>query len=392
MTQANTGTAAEKKEKPRYKTLEEMTPEEKEVFDKMPPARQEEYKGRLALQAAQDTINAAREKQAKEREEKKAAREKETAIKGLIKDVREGKLEATDEALKPKFEAMTPPLPVEEYEATVKRIKEDSVSKGKQASLPAKPAYTLTHTLLNIAKGAIIPPAVSASPDSTLSNSLRRYGMIMPLLVRAGAEAGKYVLMDGLRRYLSLPEDEPIPVVVVAGFPDEDTAERAEVTVNRVRSLNVLAVADRLTRMRTRGVEDTEIRRDMGFKTGEIDKLTSVNTNLVPELAEAVKEGHITPSVALSIAKLPKGLQNGLVKTYKDRVKENASLARISESDVEAVRQERAKDAAKRDTPTLAGLSGSVSGEDAKGGKVDNGAGGKVSSSSKAAPKAGAKK
>jgi ParB-like chromosome segregation protein Spo0J len=376
-----TATAA-KKEKVRYLKIEEMSPADKEAFDKLPEAKRAEYMGRLAKQDAEDMIAAARDKQAKEREEKRAASDKEKAIKDIIKEVKEGTLEATPEAIHPRFAAMTPPLPTEEYEKTLERIKTDSVKRSTGSSLPAKPAYELTHELKLVKKADFDNPGVSTAPDNTLSNSTRRYGMIAPILARVG-ESGKLVVMDGKRRLALAGDEDNIPVVVVSGFPDEDTAERAEVTVNRVRSLNILSVANALTRMRTRGVADTEIRRDMGFKTGEIDKITSIVTSLVPALSEALTAGNITASVALSIAKLPKGLQNELAKTYADKVKANPSQARISEADVEAVRQKRAADAAKRDTPTLGGLSGAVSGSDATG--LDKGKGGKVDSS-KSAP------
>lgn len=388
---SETTATATKKEKVRLLSYEEMTPENREAFDKLPDLKKEEYKLKLEKQTADDRLQAIRDQQAKDREEKKAKSDKEKAIKEIIKDVREGTLAATPEAIHPKFAAMTPPLPTEEYEATLERIKTDSVSKSKSAALPAKPAYELTHELRLLNKAALVGFGATTAPDSTLSNSTRRYGMIAPVLVRPSTEeAGKFIVMDGKRRLALVPEGESFPAVIVSGFPDEDTAERAEVTVNRVRSLNVLSVANALTRMRTRGIEDTIIRRDMGFKTGEIDKLTSVITSLVPELSEALNEGFITPSVALSIAKLPKGLQRGLVKTYNDRKKANPATARISESDVEQVRQERAAEAAKRDTATLAGLSQSVNDTDAKGGGVDKGGKDKVDSS-KSAPKAGKK-
>ncbi len=382
----NTGTAAVK-EKTRLTKLEDMTPEQKEQFEKMTPLKQEEYKLKLQAQETADNLAKLREEQAKDREAKKASREKESAIKGIIKDVREGTLAATEEAVYPRFKAMTPPLPEDEYAATLERIKTDSASKSKSAALPAKPAYELTHELKLVKKADFGTPGISTAPDTTLGNSVRRYGMIAPILARKGDD-GSLVIMDGKRRFALAGDEDVLPVVIVSGFPDEDTAERAEVTVNRVRSLNILSVANALNRMRTRGVDDSTIRRDMGFKTGEIDKITSVINNLIPELSAALNEGNITPSVALSIAKLNKGTQKGLAKTYADRVKATPGNARISESDVEAVRQAKAAEAAQKATPTLAGLAGSVNEADTKAAPLDKGKGGKVDSS-KSAPKAG---
>jgi NACalpha-BTF3-like transcription factor len=120
------------------------------------------------------------------------------------------------------------------------------------------------------------------------------------------------------------------------------------------RSLNVLDTAAKLTNMRIRGIQDTEIRQDMGFKTGEVDKITSV-MSLGADLQAALKAGAITPMVALSIAKLPANLQKELAADYETRKKDNAN-ARISEADVTNIRQKRAAEAIKRDAPTLAGL------------------------------------
>lgn len=386
--------AKDNRKKPRLIAPEAMEPKDKEAFDKLPDAKKEEYAGRLAMQSAQDQIHTARRKGAADREAKTLANKKEAGIKAIIKDVRDGSLEGTIEAVTPRFEAMEPPLPTEEYEATFERIKTDSVSRSKQAAIPAKPAYELTHKLIKVLKEELVAPDFTTTPDSTQSNSVRRYGMILPLLVRADPTEGsdKYRIMDGKRRYFLLPDNQEFEVLLVSGFPDEDTAERAEVTVNRVRSLNVLSVANTLDRMHVRGITDTEIRRDMGFKTGEIDKLTSIVTNLDGTLSKALTEGNITPSVALSIAKLPKELQATLAKTYLERVKANPSLARISESDVEGIRQVRASDSAKRDTPTLAGLAGSVDEKDAKGGGVDKTTAANVDSKTAATSSKGAKK
>lgn len=354
------------KEKVRLKKVEDMTPEEKAAYDKKTDAHKEEYLGKLQLQDAQDVIAKSREKQAKEREDKKAKSDMEKGVKDIIKDVRAGTLTADMESVLPRFVALK--VPEDDRSALLERVKTDSISRRTSESLPAKPAYELTHSLVRVSKDQLIKPEGLASADSTLTNSLRRYGMILPMVVRETTEEGKYRIMDGQRRYTTIADGGSVEVLVVAGFPDEDTAERAEVTLNRVRSLNVVAVSNSLNRMRLRGIADTEIRRDMGFKTGEIDKLTSVQTNLIPALKDALMEGNITPSVALNIAKLNKTLQEGLATLYAKRKTENANLARISENDVEQVRQSRAADAAKRDTPTLSGLAGAVTNpEDAAG-------------------------
>lgn len=385
------GTAT-KAEKPRLMKVEEMPEADRKAFDALSEAKQAEYRGRLAMQDAKDMIDSAKATQTADREAKQAANKKEKSIKEIIAEVRAGTLEATLEAVSPKFAAMEPPLPTEEYESTLERIKTDSVRRSPATNLPVKPAYELTRELLYVRKEDLIAPVPTTLPDATQANSVRRYGMILPIAVRRSPDVpNKYIILDGKRRYHLLdPEAETHEVLLVSGFPDEDTAERAEVTVNRVRSLNVLSVANTLNRMRTRGIQDTEIRRDMGFKTGEIDKLTSVITNLIPELGAALTAGNITPSVALSIAKLPKPLQGELATVYADRVKANPGLARVSESDVEKVRQKRAADSAKRDAPTLAGLAGSVSGEDAKTPAVDKTGEGAVDS--KTPPKTGNKK
>lgn len=387
---STTTATAEPKTKTRYKTLEEMTQEEKEKFEKKSELQKEEYNARLNKQAADDRLAELRVKQDEERKEKAAARTKENGIKDIIKDVREGKLTTEPDALTPRFTALN--IPTEEHAKLIERVKTDSVSKSK-AVIPAKPAYELVHALATMGKDVFIEPTVSSPVDNTLANSLRRYGMITPVIARQAPDApGKYVIMDGKRRFKALDADAKFPVIVVSGFPDEDIAERAEVTVNRVRSLNILSTANSLNRMSQRGIEDTVIRRDMGFKTGEIAKITSVINDLVPEISAILAEGKITPSVALSIAKLNKPLQKELVALYKERVKTNANTARLVETDVEGVRQKRAADSAQRDTPTLAGLAGSVAPGDAKGGEVDKGNAPGVSSSKSAAPKAGSKK
>lgn len=349
-TQTQTGgTTTATKEKVRLKPYDKMTKDEKAAYDALSPAKKELYEAKLVRQDAEDKIAEARKHEEAERAEKKAAKERESGIKDIIKGVRSGDIPDTEDAtLKPKLKALG--VPEADQAAVIERIKQDSVKSTQGRLTPAKPTFNIERKLIKVMKDELVAPTDGGRPDVTLINNVNYLNKLLPLVVRTSADhPDKYVVMDGKRSYWLMPDNEEFEVMLLTGFPDEATAEEAEIALNRVRSLNVLATADTLERMRQRGVKDTDIRKRMGFKTGEIDKITSVINGLSKDMADTLRAGHITPTVAIAIAKLPKNLQAELFKKYKDKLKDNAD-ARISEQDVTDIRQTRAADAAKRDS------------------------------------------
>ena len=352
---------------PKEAQAEYMTPEEQEAYDTLPEIKRREYDLKVDRQKAEDELKALRDAQAVNREKIKVEKEKNKAVKALIADIRKDELVLhRDKPLLENADVLTRfkeiGIPEDEQEKLFKRVLEDSVRQTSSRLLPAKPAYELSHSLVMAKKADFIEPTDGGRPDSTLANNLRRKGFIMPLLVAVvypptdtpEVSQVKYKILDGKRRFWVMNDEDSYPAVIVTGFPEPSEQEQVEVIVNRVRNLNILSTAETLNDMRTRGVKDTEIRRDMGFKTGEIDKITSIVT-LREEFQDALREGAITPNVAIQLAKLPKALRGELAKDYATRKKEDAN-ARISQANVDEMRQRRQADAVSRDNSALSDL------------------------------------
>lgn len=349
---------------PKEEQIKFMSDEEQAAYLALAPAKRKEYDLKLEGQKTKDKLDALRAEQAAEREKIKAEKDRERGIKQIITDVRKDDIQilrdqdlSGNQVIQNRLKELG--VPEEEQVKVFERIKTDSVKGSSSRLIPAKPAYALSHSLVSVKRSDLIEPNDGGRPDTTLSNVMRRKGMIQPILVapvmpKKEGEPILYRILDGKRRFWVMNEEDSYPAVIVTGFPDSKEEEQAEVIVNRVRNLNILSTARSLETLKAQKMTDTDIRREIGFKTGEIDKILSI-TELGADFQEALREGALTPNVALALAKLPKDLRGELAKDYAERKKADAN-ARISEANVEDMRSRRAAEAIKRDTPTLSGL------------------------------------
>lgn len=374
------------------KSYDQMTAEEKTAFDALSETQKQKHNINYQLQESKKALAALKETEKAEKEQKKADREKETAIKTIIADLKKG--EITEEAIPARLDIIGV-KDAEEIASLTDRIKKGATIR-QQTITPTKPAFTLSHSFLHLKKSDFLTPTDGGRPDITLQNLVKKYSFIEPFLVRPvsipvtpgdgipeGTTIEKYYIINGKRRYWLIPDpvkgdngemtEELIPCVIVTGFPDETTEEKAEIVVNRGRSLNVLSTAQGLLKLQQRGIENRDLRIDLGFRTGEIEKLTSVFTKLNGEIQTLLKSGGLVESTAMEIAKLPASSQAEIYSDYLKRLKEDAN-ARITETHVSEMRQKRAKEAIRRDTPELNGLTGQVA--DFEGTGAENAANG----------------
>jgi hypothetical protein len=388
--------AKERLKKPVLKSEAEpdgMSPEELKAYEAKSESAKAVYLAQLGAQTAQDALEKAKADELKARDTAKRSRAIEAGVKRIVSAVRGGeeKLEnvlallanlaqtstgATvfkTDGLTEGFTSLN--VTAGEAAALYPRIEEESKkaapSGGGGGTSPARiptPTYSLSHSLALVTKDQLEEPTDGGRPDATLAALFRIYPAISPLLLLPGTDGGRYRIFDGKRRYYLLDEKTSYPAVIVSGFPDEGTQEAAEIAVNRGRTLNVLRTGEVIARARTRGKSDADIRRLMGMKTAEPQKYASAATLPAP-LAEALKSGRMTPTTALLLAKSSKSVVEAVTRSYEERKgKETADApARVTEADVDEARQAGAKDAIERDTPTLTGLTGGVSGEDATG-------------------------
>lgn len=356
------------KAKTRVKKLEEMTGDEKAAYLKKSEAAKAEYQAKLQLQDAQDRLEEVKAAQGRHKTLKAEERE-------ITKAVKDGSL--TIEAAEKRIRAITggslqakgiqaTDFPEDEATAMLERVKaaqsKATASPAARASKVVAPTFTLTHTLLNVSKSQLLPPTDGGRPDATLSSLMAQYTMVNPLLVTtdfATAQgAGVYRLIDGSRRYHLLPEIEegkPVPTypaVLVTGFPDELTLEAAAAAINRGRSLNVLKLADTITRMRAAGKNDADIRRAIGLKTGEVEKYANTLSNVPEVIRAAVTRGAVSPATLLEVGKLPRAVAERLAVDYAKKLSEDKE-ARLTEADVDTARQGATREVVARDASTL---------------------------------------
>jgi hypothetical protein len=261
------------------------------------PLRKTPLRGKLQLQEANDKIKEVKALEDKEKAERKARRERDTKIKNLVNEVKGGTLVIEKDGtllidvLSPKLDAIG--IPKDEQKAVMEQIQKDS--KTRQVALIApRPAWTLTRSMAQIGKEQFIIPTDGNRPDVTLTNSVKKYGIISPFLVRAvqipneteGAAPGelltRFYILDGKRRFWLLEENEKMDCIIISGFPSNLVEQKAEIVLNRVRSLNTMSTADLLQGMRTQGVTDADLRSDCGFKRERSKKFFPFSTVLPP--------------------------------------------------------------------------------------------------------------
>jgi hypothetical protein len=378
----------------RLKKPEDMTPEEKAKYDALAPAQKTIHNARVAAQEAQDALTAANKAEEDARTQARRDRTITAAEKKLASALRSGEIKDENGQLEAAIKSIAitgagavsylvkPPTTVreelkpsdEEIKAIAERVREAAKratpaasTSGGRKSIPA-PTWKLGYELKGLTKAQMMPPTDGGQPDASLAALVHRYGFVLPFTVLPANEQGLHPIFDGRRRYHLLNDTETVAAVVLSGFPDEATQEGAEVAVNRARSLNVLRAGEIITRARTRGKSDTDIRADMGFKTGEVDKYAKA-LNLPAVIVQGIKDGRVTANTALLIGKQPAHIVEKLAADFTKRRAEETEKqpARISEADVEALRVAGSQEAIKRDASTLTALTGAVQPEDATG-------------------------
>lgn len=366
---SETETTKKKRTVIRLKAVSEMSAEELAAYNRKSELGKADYQARLRVQEAHDTLKATRETQGRERKLKTFERE-------TVKAIREKKLTLEEAVTKVTgiMQGKLEGIPVgtfkeEEARAMAARIKAESekttAPRAARASGPVVPAFKLTHGMLNITKRQLIPPTDGMRPDAALTTSLGIYGIVQPLLVTTDFTTPQgdaaYYILSGKRRYALLPEAKEgeaaptFPVVLVTGFPDRGTMEEAALALDRVQSLNVMFAAQVIEGAKKRGRNDSDIRRVLGMKTGEVEKYTRLLTGIPEVIRQAFAEGRIAPATLLNVSKLSESAKDKIATAYQERLAANAETARISETDVDNAKSAASQAVINRDAAMLNG-------------------------------------
>jgi len=204
--------------------------------------------------------------------------------------------------------------------------------------------------LLPLAKDAV-------APSRQLVASVRRYGVVTPvILVDTGDGQGKQ-LVDGRRRVLAAKEAGLTHVEAVTySFNREDArgfpAELLTLTLNELRRPNPVAEAEAIRRLLDRGAPLRDICRATGMSPARVKQRMRL-LNLAAPLAQALSQGEIAISVAEAAAKLGSTEQRALA----DRLAERGKLTLEDIAEARSARRKAAQSTL--DLPTLPAVANS---------------------------------
>jgi len=204
--------------------------------------------------------------------------------------------------------------------------------------------------LLPLAKDGI-------APSRQLVASVRRYGVVTPvILVDTGDGQGRQ-LVDGRRRVLAAKEAGLTHVEAVTySFNREDArtfpAELLTLTLNELRRPNPVAEAEAIRRLLDRGAPLRDICRATGMSPARVKQRMRL-LNLAAPLAQALSQGEITVGTAEAAAKLSSTEQRALA----DRLAERGKLTLEDVAEARSARRKAAQSTL--DLPTLPAVANS---------------------------------
>ena len=190
--------------------------------------------------------------------------------------------------------------------------------------------------LLPLAKDAV-------APSRQLVASVRRYGVVTPvILVDTGDGQGRQ-LVDGRRRVLAAKEAGLTHVEAVTySFNREDArgfpAELLTLTLNELRRPNPVAEAEAIRRLLDRGAPLRDICRATGMSPARVKQRMRL-LNLAAPLAQALSQGEITVGTAEAAAKLSSTEQRALA----DRLAERGKLTLEDVAEARSARRQSAQ-------------------------------------------------
>ena len=190
----------------------------------------------------------------------------------------------------------------------------------------------------------LLPLAQDAiAPSRQLVASVRRYGVVTPvILVDTGDGQGKQ-LVDGRRRVLAAKEAGLTHIEAVTySFNREDArtfpAELLTLTLNELRRPNPVAEAEAIRRLLDRGAPLRDICRATGMSPARVKQRMRL-LNLAAPLAQALSQGEITVGTAEAAAKLSSTEQRALA----DRLAERGKLTLEDVAEARSARRQSAQ-------------------------------------------------
>lgn len=161
---------------------------------------------------------------------------------------------------------------------------------------------------------------VGPEPTPQFIDSIRKFGVVVPIVVRRLNDGKQFEVIDGKRRAKAAIACEM--TTIPARVYDEGFAfsPAMTVTLNNLRSSNPVSEFEAIERMLQKGASEREIARATGLSIGTVRKRLKL-AGLLPELQEAFRRGEISTTVAERVATLPKPAQERLNAIRQDKGK-----------------------------------------------------------------------
>jgi len=204
----------------------------------------------------------------------------------------------------------------------------------------------------------LVPLAKDAiAPSRQLVASVRRYGVVTPVILVDTGDGQSKQLVDGRRRVLAAKEAGITHVeAVIYSFDREDArgfpAELLTLTLNELRRPNPVAEAEAIRRLLDRGAPLRDICRATGMSPARVKQRMRL-LNLAAPLAQALSQGEITVGTAEAAAKLGPTEQRALA----DRLAERGKLTLEDVAEARSARRKAAQSTL--DLPTLPAVANS---------------------------------
>jgi ParB/RepB/Spo0J family partition protein len=178
-----------------------------------------------------------------------------------------------------------------------------------------------------------IEPTVGPRPAERLVESVRRHGVVVPVILReVVSEEGElaYGIIDGNRRIASAREAEveTVPARVVSGITEADAAQVTLLT-NSFRTGNYVTELWALRALERSGVDRRKLPEITGMTASTIQTRETLS-RLERRLFIGLAEGRIGPAIATAAARLEPSIQSQLADEFE-------RTGKLSKAQVDAV-------------------------------------------------------
>ena len=156
---------------------------------------------------------------------------------------------------------------------------------------------------------------VTVSVPKTLLESIRKYGVLHPILLKEYKQ-GFYDIVDGRRRAACCRElqVETVPAIIL---PGDVCSELIGLSEHYSRSPSPAVEAEYFAALINSGMTQQDLADALGISQSKISQRLALREKLAPELFQMLKEGSLLATVAREITSLDSQEQQKLVKSVK---------------------------------------------------------------------------